>query len=116
MSLATSQTHGPFSVDQFIIGESPIVTGNGVTDGSVTKYQLLKLTDTGVTPTLGTVTDGDKLVIAAQASASGKSVPYFSACTFNHAVVTGWPVGLDTFEKRKNFFAGSMLIPQKLAN
>ena len=65
MTIATSQTYGPFSVDQFIIGESPIVTGNGVTDGSVTKYQLLKLTDTGVTPTLGNITDGGKLVIAA---------------------------------------------------
>lgn len=98
--------HGPYTPEQLFAGDSQILTGNATALTAVTKYQVLKLTNTGVTSDLTGVTTGDKCVIAAQAAASGASVPFYQAGSFNHAVLT-WPAALDTLAKRKEFFMGT---------
>lgn len=107
--------HGPYTPEQLFAGDSPIVTGNAPALAAVTKYQVLKLTATGVTGDLTGVTTGDKCVIAAQGAASGANVPYFQAGFFNHAVLT-WPATLDTLAKRKEFFTGTPIQVGAISN
>ena len=113
--LAYTQSFGPTTDDQLIIGESPVVTGYAPALANVTQYQVLVLTATGLSTDFTGVTSGDKCVIAAQPGVSGASVPYFSAGTFNHALL-GWPAAQDTFAKRRQFFMGTPITVGKLMN
>jgi hypothetical protein len=107
--------HGPYVPEQLFAGDSQIVTGNAPTLTAVTKYQVVRLTATGVTNDLASTTTGDKCVIAAQTAASGASVPFYSAGYFNHAVLT-WPAALDTLAKRKEFFMGTNIQVGEITN
>ena len=106
--------HGPQTVEQLFAGEAPIVTGKSVALNTITKYQVVALSATGVSSDLTSVTEGDKCVIAAQAATVGQAVPYYSAGFFNHAVL-GWPAAQDTLAKRKLFFMGTPISVGDLA-
>ena len=97
---------GTQTVEQLFAGDAPIVTGESVALNTITKYQVVVLSATGVSSDLTSVTIGDKCVIAAQAATVGKAVPYYSAGFFNHAVL-GWPAAQDSLAKRKLFFMGT---------
>lgn len=108
--------HGPYTPEQIFAGDAPIVTGNAVAAADLDKYQVVKLTASGLSetfdftgdmdPALVLPTLGMNCVITAQAASSGDNCPYFSAGFFNHAALS-WPAELDTLAKRKAFFANT---------
>lgn len=110
--------HGPYTPEQLFAGDAPIVTGNAPALADLDKYQVVVLTNTGLSETFDQVgsgalgtnpvlpTQGINCVITAQAALNGQNCPYFSAGYFNHAKLS-WPAHLDTLAKRKAFFDGT---------
>lgn len=108
---------GSYTPELLYAGEAPIVTdaAPAVAD-EILKYEVLVLTEAGLTRITTTPGDNDdpdtinetgaQCVIAAQPASAGDQVPYFAAGKFNHAVLV-WPDDLDTYEKRKVFFHGT---------
>lgn len=120
--------HGPFTPSHLFAGDAPITTGNAPALTAVDKYQVVVLTATGLSETfdfdgsgaIGTAgvalpTQGINCVITAQAAGAGDNCPYFSGGYFNHAALS-WPAELDTFAKRKAFFAGSNIQIGEISN
>lgn len=92
-------------------GDSQIVTDSAPALADIAQYQVCVLLATGVTPYVPathTTAAPDKLVVAQVAVVSGKQAPFYSAGFFNHNVLV-WPGTLDTYAKRKEAVAGSMI-------
>lgn len=104
--LAGSSVYGPINSDMLFAGEAPIVTGRGVALATITKYQLIAITATGLTPFVDGTHTAAQAAIAAQPAATGNGTPYFKEGYFNEAVI-GWPAGFGTTLLRKQKLAGS---------
>lgn len=108
--LASGGLAGTWTPQQLFAGDAPIVTDAALSlVASISKYQVVALTDTGITTfVVGTHTAAQAVIAAQPVTAIGQQVPYFSAGFFNHAALV-WPTGtaLDTFEERKKFFQGT---------
>lgn len=117
--------HGPYTPSHLFAGDAPITTGNAPALTAVDKYQVVVLTATGLSETFDFVgdmdpalvlpTQGINCVITAQAAGAGADCPYFSGGYFNHAALS-WPAQLDTYAKRKAFFAGSNIQIGEISN
>lgn len=108
--LARYDVVGTYNAEQLFAGEAPVVTDSAPALAAITKYQLIALTATGVTPFVVGTHTAAQACIAAQPAASGAKCPFFKAGYFNHAVI-GWPanVALDSYEKRRAYFIGTMV-------
>lgn len=108
---------GPLNYDQLFAGEAPISTGNAVAATAITKHAIcVLLADGTISNATGSLTDGQKCVIAAQAASVGQSVPYYKGGCFNAAFLTGWPTAIDTLAERKQFFMGTAISVESIDN
>ena len=114
--IASADIVGTYTPEQLLAGDTPVKSDAAVALADCTKYQLLALTTTGVTPFVVGTHTADQAVIAAQTAATGKQCPYFKAGCFNHAII-GWPAGtaLDTYAERKAFFGNRPLTVGRIA-
>lgn len=102
--------------EQLFAGEIVPHTDAGVSTTAISKYEVVKRSATNtLARTADTSTDSGKdYVIAAQpASGTGVNVPYYDHGHFNADILV-WPANLDTFAKRKNFFAGTNISVSQL--
>lgn len=104
--LAGSYTYTPPSPNFLFAGEAPVVTGELPALATITKYQLIAVTTTGVTPYVDGTHTANQAAIAAQPASSGDGCPYFMDGYFNEAAI-GWPSGFGTTLLRKAKLAGS---------
>lgn len=113
--IAAGSLVGTWAPEQLLAGEHPIRTDSAPALANIAKYQLIALTNTGVTPFVPGTHTGEQAMIAAQAVTTGQQAPYFSAGVFNHEIV-GWPAGtaLDTYGERKALFGNRALTVGKL--
>lgn len=113
--LAAGSLVGTWAPEQLLAGEAPVTTDAAPALAAITKYQLIAVTATGVTPFVSGTHTADQAFIAAQPVSYGKQCPYFKSGCFNHEIVV-WPAGtaLDTYAERKAFFGNSPLTVGKL--
>lgn len=98
-------------IEGFIVGQDDISTDSAPALANILKYQLIVITDTGVTPYVVATHTGDalrKLAIAQLAVASGQRAMYYTAGKFNHNMVV-WPAGVNTFALRKSLMGNGPL-------
>lgn len=111
--LAGSSIYGAVNPTLVFAGEAPIVTGRAPAIATITKYQLIAIVATGVTPYVDGTHSAAVAAIAAQDAASGAACPYFKEGYFNEAVI-GWPAGFGTTALRKQKLAGSGIHIEKI--
>lgn len=113
--IASGDLVGTWAPEQLLAGEFPLRTDAAPALANITKYQLIAITNTGVTPFVSGTHTADQAFIAAQAVSTGQQCPYFTSGCFNHEIV-GWPAGtaLDTYVERKAFFGNRPLSVGKL--
>ena len=94
---------------QLFIGDAPIVTDSAPALANIKQWEVLVLSDTGVTPWDGTASDAAapmKLVVAQVPALAGQQCPYYTEAKLNHEVLV-WPAAVNTYELRKNAVQGS---------
>jgi len=113
--IAAGALVGTFASEILLAGDTPVKTDAAPALAAITKYQLIAITNTGVTPFVAGTHTADQAFIAAQAASTGQQCPYFRTGCFNHAII-GWPAGtaLDTYEERKAFFGNRPLTVGKV--
>lgn len=109
--LAGSGTFGPLIAEQIYAGDGPRGTDAAPALADITKYQLLALTATGVTPFVVASHNAAQAVVAMQPALSGQQCPYIHTGILNHALI-GWPAGtaLDTYAERKAYMTGTLKV------
>jgi hypothetical protein len=107
--LAGSAVYAPSGLEQLYAGDKEITSDAAVALAGITKYQLVAVTATGVTPFVFATHTPAQAAVAAQTVAQGAQCPYFNGGYFNHAMI-GWPAGTDlnTYEKRRAFGTGTL--------
>lgn len=111
--LAGSDTYTPPTLTPLYGGEAPIVTGREPALATITKYQLIAVTATGVTPYIDGTHTFNQAAIAAQPASTGDGTPYFMEGYFNEAAI-GWPTGFGTTLLRKQKLSGSGIHLEKI--
>lgn len=116
--LAADNLITPASQTPLFAGDSPVVTEEAILDtGDLAKHTVVgRLTATGkivaLNPTVDPA-DGSEIAYgimtqAADATSADQKVAVYTAGFFNHAALA-WPASLDTLEKRKTAFQGTMI-------
>lgn len=112
--LAGFQQEGTMAAPlQLWAGEAPIIDESSNALAAITQYQLIAVTDTGVTPYVVATHVPAQAAIAQIGGAIGARIPYWNAGKFNHSTVI-WPASLTTLAQRKAFLNGTMLHPAHL--
>jgi len=113
--IAAGSLVGTWAPEQLFAGEAPVTTDAAPALAAITKYQLIAVTTTGVTPFVSGTHTADQAFVAAQAASIGQQTPYYKSGCFNHEII-GWPAGtaLDTYAERKAFFGNRPLSVGKL--
>lgn len=113
--IAAGSLVGTWAPEQLFAGEMEVSSDSAPALAAITKYQLIAITATGVTPFVSGTHTADQAVVAIQAVSSGQQCPYYKSGCFNHEII-GWPAGatLDSFAKRKAFFGNRPLTVGKL--
>ena len=113
--IAAGSLVGTWALEQLFAGDADVATDAAPALAGITKYQLIAVTATGVTPFVSGTHTADQAFVAAQAASTGQQCPYFKSGCFNHEII-GWPAGtaLDTYAERKAFFGNRPLSVGKL--
>lgn len=94
---------------QLFAGEAEVITDSAPALAAVTKYQVLALTNTGVTPFVAGTHTGQQAVISAVDQATvGGTVPYYQSGRFIAAALI-WPATINTLALQKALLIGSGL-------
>ena len=99
---------------QLWVGESPVVTDAGVSAvAALPIYSLAALLADGTIVQFDPATHTAKqaVITAVLIESVGQAVPYWNAGKFNHMAVN-WPASalLDTYQERKQYLQGTMLL------
>lgn len=111
--LAGGATYGPLNPEILFAGEGPCITDSAPALGTMVKYSLGALTDTGVTPFVVGTHTAAQAVLVMQPTANGSTCQYAHTGVFNDALIT-WPSGaaIDSYAKRRAFFTGTFRVKQ----
>lgn len=110
--LAGVDTYTGATPQQMLAGDEPLKSDSKPALADITKFQLIAIRATGVTPWVHGTDTAENAAIAAQTAASGKQCPYWYAGKFNWQFITdqggfGTPnAAIDTYAEANAYFTG----------
>lgn len=121
--LAGVSTYTSAAPEQLLAGDTPLKTESApVITANVTKYMLIAIRPTGVTPWVWGTDTAANAAIAMQAAVVGAQCPYCYEGVINDALIVansgyGTPnAAIDTYAERRAYFTGLLRIGHLFAS
>jgi hypothetical protein len=120
--LAAGATYGPLNPEQLLAGDTPIKTDAAPALADITKYMLIAIRPTGVTPWVHGTDTAANAALSMQPAVSGAQCPYAYAGVFNDALIVAYSgygtpnAAIDTYAERRAYFTGQFRVGHLLAS
>lgn len=114
--LAAVATYTTGAPEQLLAGDTPIKTDAAPALADITKYMLIAIRPTGVTPWVHGTDTAANAALAMQPALTGQQCPYAYAGVFNDALIVAYDgygtpnAAIDTYAERRAFFTGQFRV------
>ena len=110
--LAGVSTYSQAAPEQLLAGDKDYKTESAPALADITKYMLVAIRPTGVTPWVWGTDTPANAALALQPAATGKQCPYAYEGVFNDALIVAYSgygtpnAAIDTYAERRAYFTG----------